>query len=112
MFVCCDVFLYLLLEIVLSFFFLMIRRPPRSTLFPYTTLFRSRACARYFASSDASYRSSIAPARDRKSTRLNSSHGYSSYAVFCLKKKKKEGLKSILHISKSNSQTASWPADT
>src|SRR6266542_4197122 len=71
------------------FFFLMIRRPPRSTLFPYTTLFRSRGGA------DATRTPSLrrygvrcAP-RDRKSTRLNSSHGSSSYAVFCLKKKKK-----------------------
>src|SRR6266850_4283951 len=66
------------------FFFLMIRRPPRSTLFPYTTLFRSRpgtACPGW------------PPRRargwpDRKSTRLNSSHLVISYAVFCLKKKK------------------------
>src|SRR2546422_5258173 len=93
----------------MCFFFSMIRRPPRSTLFPYTTLFRSlaregvevsragvpgetgptgerlaggahrgvhvgRACLRH-------------PRQDRKSTRLNSSHGYISYAVFCLKKK-------------------------
>src|SRR5215510_13752849 len=71
-----------------SFFFLMIRRPPRSTLFPYTTLFRSGR---------ASSRRSWAPRRrsgcdgsrpDRKSTRLNSSHVAISYAVFCLKKKK------------------------
>src|SRR5258708_39270304 len=73
------------------FFFLMIRRPPRSTLFPYTTLFRSRL-----------FRKSSVPQRlchptapfarfgvvpDRKSTRLNSSHQIISYAVFCLKKK-------------------------
>src|SRR6266571_484485 len=70
------------------FFFLMIRRPPRSTLFPYTTLFRSPGwppCARgRFA------RHNAAPSvpRDRKSTRLNSSHMSISYAVFCLKKKK------------------------
>src|SRR6266498_4363543 len=71
----------------LFFFFLMIRRPPRSTLFPYTTLFRSpptrhgsgpRAGARWWSSTD------------RKSTRLNSSHVRISYAVFCLKKKKKQ----------------------
>src|SRR5205809_3458545 len=76
----------------------MIRRPPRSTLFPYTTLFRSfsgiddTACT-------AMVRVSCAGAlefgarlirTDRKSTRLNSSHGYISYAVFCLKKKKKK----------------------
>src|SRR6267378_7529883 len=68
------------------FFFLMIRRPPRSTLFPYTTLFRSRRrlrsdrpCARRFPRGGNP--------RDRKSTRLNSSHVEISYAVFCLKKK-------------------------
>src|SRR6266513_5422373 len=67
------------------FFFLMIRRPPRSTLFPYTTLFRSAA---------GDHRSHARPRRrghagpaDRKSTRLNSSHVSISYAVFCLKKK-------------------------
>src|SRR3989449_5003985 len=73
------------------FFFLMIRRPPRSTLFPYTTLFRSRARAgrrggpRRPRPGDGRARRL---AQDRKSTRLNSSHGYISYAVFCLKKKK------------------------
>src|SRR2546427_3344309 len=84
--------------LVLFFFFLMIRRPPRSTLFPYTTLFRSsRHCPysepRKSAQAD---RGSCQgePARpgcpaDRKSTRLNSSHSQISYAVFCLKKKKK-----------------------
>src|SRR3712207_9149599 len=85
------------------FFFLMIRRPPRSTLFPYTTLFRSPlsgagslpsvtparwaavaalAFALYFAIQGGEY-------GDRKSTRLNSSHANISYAVFCLKKKTK-----------------------
>src|SRR3970282_2623993 len=69
------------------FFFLMIRRPPRSTLFPYTTLFRSLRCALPIRPSRVSHRSW--PARlDRKSTRLNSSHITISYAVFCLKKKK------------------------
>src|SRR2546422_8517563 len=80
------------------FFFLMIRRPPRSTLFPYTTLFRSQAvpCPRR----DGGDRVHVDQAAggvdqgpvsaDRKSTRLNSSHGYISYAVFCLKKKKKK----------------------
>src|SRR5471030_3422240 len=70
------------------FFFLMIRRPPRSTLFPYTTLFRSRprrpVRPRRRARLESSRRN-----RDRKSTRLNSSHLGISYAVFCLKKKKK-----------------------
>src|SRR2546429_1734801 len=72
----------------------MIRRPPRSTLFPYTTLFRSR---NFTSKSCPQTTSQRAPGRwphrlspDRKSTRLNSSHGYISYAVFCLKKKKNE----------------------
>src|SRR5687768_17920478 len=88
----------------------MIRRPPRSTLFPYTTLFRSRGAAlgsafggggEFYSSRRGAqkklYYATIALASlfiilgilDRKSTRLNSSHGYISYAVFCLKKKKK-----------------------
>src|SRR5260221_3723609 len=85
---------------VLPFFFLMIRRPPRSTLFPYTTLFRSllgaaRWPARYLQqhpgvidelANDAMLGERFSP--DRKSTRLNSSHTVISYAVFCLKKKK------------------------
>src|SRR2546422_5587541 len=86
----------------------MIRRPPRSTLFPYTTLFRSRpdvllrAVAQIvpdhvailrFGVNDGPIRGILpgiesVTARDRKSTRLNSSHGYISYAVFCLKKKR------------------------
>src|SRR3712207_7878429 len=93
---------------VCSFFFLMIRRPPRSTLFPYTTLFRSLVLAvaiimfiaviawlhgdgyrdlegRGLSLLDAVYYATV---RDRKSTRLNSSHANISYAVFCLKKKK------------------------
>src|SRR2546422_3025075 len=92
--------------IALLFFFLMIRRPPRSTLFPYTTLFRSlfencqqaeltydrervakKLSAAGFDDSDISEALHWL-AGDRKSTRLNSSHGYISYAVFCLKKKK------------------------
>src|SRR6266542_3457235 len=68
------------------FFFLMIRRPPRSTLFPYTTLFRSGAVA---DPGRPPAPPSRCPPLDRKSTRLNSSHGSISYAVFCLKKKKK-----------------------
>src|SRR5687768_18542712 len=80
-------------------FFLMIRLPPRSTLFPYTTLFRSThavifalvdstqtRCAREALLSSGPL--CAGPDIDRKSTRLNSSHGYISYAVFCLKKKK------------------------
>src|SRR2546430_11057369 len=80
----------------------MIRRPPRSTLFPYTTLFRSLAHGAQVVGE--THQSGSAPAardqvevlrdlvraRDRKSTRLNSSHSQISYAVFCLKKKKKE----------------------
>src|SRR5262245_63446719 len=70
----------------------MIRRPPRSTLFPYTTLFRSEG-ARAFTpviTCSSSKTPSVGSARDRKSTRLNSSHLGISYAVFCLKKKKQE----------------------
>src|SRR5258708_40369187 len=72
----------------LFFFFLMIRRPPRSTLFPYTTLFRSlcqTACP-WFGWVGAEGTICL---EDRKSTRLNSSHQIISYAVFCLKKKKR-----------------------
>src|SRR2546422_6026160 len=86
-----------IVPLFLVFFFLMIRRPPRSTLFPYTTLFRSSGL--FFAFRDGpsgGRRQAVRLARgggcgreDRKSTRLNSSHGYISYAVFCLKKKKK-----------------------
>src|SRR2546427_6820216 len=80
------------------FFFLMIRRPPRSTLFPYTTLFRSarerlddtsfRAAMRQALDEFAGDGGKPEVAQDRKSTRLNSSHSQISYAVFCLKKKK------------------------
>src|SRR2546422_3318138 len=82
----------------------MIRRPPRSTLFPYTTLFRSFSPPSTFTRASKSgsridrrtsvcaaawnTTSGLKPPTDRKSTRLNSSHGYISYAVFCLKKKK------------------------
>src|SRR5207245_11737806 len=86
------------------FFFLILRPPPRSTLFPYTTLFRSRSplqggpggigCPNFASWSPTSrmcHACRATPAwRDRKSTRLNSSHGSISYAVFCLKKKKKK----------------------
>src|SRR5215813_14971633 len=71
------------------FFFLMIRRPPRSTLFPYTTLFRSCAATCAAAASGPSLPRVERTARDRKSTRLNSSHVRISYAVVCLKKKNK-----------------------
>src|SRR3712207_9089943 len=88
----------------LFFFFLMIRRPPRSTLFPYTTLFRSwstwsgqgvdregPAWREIRLRPPRVYRSGevLKQGLDRKSTRLNSSHANISYAVFCLKKKKK-----------------------
>src|SRR2546422_5586543 len=83
----------------------MIRRPPRSTLFPYTTLFRSKRQTLLFSATMSPSIEQLArstmkepklievnqrgqAATDRKSTRLNSSHGYISYAVFCLKKKK------------------------
>src|SRR5437762_9039412 len=77
----------------LQFFFLVIRPPPRSTLFPYTTLFRSHRPdgASYRADRTESGHGSparLSPRSDRKSTRLNSSHRCISYAVFCLKKKK------------------------
>src|SRR5438309_8610023 len=73
------------------FFFLMIRRPPRSTLFPYTTLFRSGTKFFLLRNVVANYPfERPRPVLDRKSTRLNSSHSSISYAVFCLKKKKKK----------------------
>src|SRR5260221_6717987 len=88
---------------VCTFFFLMIRRPPRSTLFPYTTLFRSQGkfrvavevqaylhAVRMKTSGPVQRRGDMPEPRDRKSTRLNSSHTVISYAVFCLKKKKNE----------------------
>src|SRR5207245_8073104 len=75
----------------------MIPRPPRSTLFPYTTLFRSLKVIQTLSRHDwGGYLCNITPdvwmgwKEDRKSTRLNSSHGSISYAVFCLKKKKKK----------------------
>src|SRR2546429_7054461 len=102
----------------------MIRRPPRSTLFPYTTLFRSPRLDVHFSLGvsdvrqdslgaggiwipfnkllrNASQNSTVIT--DRKSTRLNSSHGYISYAVFCLKKKKK--LKTNIHASAAQRYT-------
>src|SRR5690348_18340302 len=82
-----------LLALVFLIFFLMIRRPPRSTLFPYTTLFRSIAEYFIFDRSRLRLHGHRLPAKgrsyqDRKSTRLNFSHPSISYAVFCLKKKK------------------------
>src|SRR3712207_8340011 len=100
--------MYLSLPLISIFFFLMIRRPPRSTLFPYTTLFRSlkedrtdlepmryEAVTRFAREAGVALekarmlaRQEATAAQDRKSTRLNSSHANISYAVFCLKKKK------------------------
>src|SRR2546430_8868183 len=88
------------------FFFLMIRRPPRSTLFPYTTLFRSAGAKRLveFAGILPCARELLHPARaDRKSTRLNSSHSQISYAVFCLKKKKKQSAQYSSPLTDGNS---------
>src|SRR5437899_7748746 len=80
----------------------MIRRPPRSTLFPYTTLFRSSSGYQAFLNEAlvdvrASKIASDKPVEDRKSTRLNSSHLGISYAVFCLKKKKEQTHNDIEH---------------
>src|SRR5262245_64227336 len=97
------------------FFFLMIRRPPRSTLFPYTTLFRSlpppraRSEGRHGALAggpEVRARSRHRPRLDRKSTRLNSSHLGISYAVFCLKKKKnkKHNQRSKMSIKKPSTE--------
>src|SRR2546426_2670117 len=96
------------LTLMMPFFFLMIRRPPRSTLFPYTTLFRSLSSCepprrRWPTDPPLACQTSALPPTlhshlgflaqsDRKSTRLNSSHLVISYAVFCLKKKKKTSL--------------------
>src|SRR2546430_7461109 len=79
-------------QVIEVFFFLMIRRPPRSTLFPYTTLFRSATASVTPSTSNSTLAGRITATHDstpdRKSTRLNSSHSQISYAVFCLKKKK------------------------
>src|SRR5689334_24046585 len=93
----------------------MIRRPPRSTLFPYTTLFRSfhkiqvglfdglgeiyRSRLKHYQSATGAFE--VAQRLDRKSTRLNSSHSSISYAVFCLKKKKKKKKKKNINIKKA-----------
>src|SRR5690606_41213570 len=94
-----------------GFFFLMIRRPPRSTLFPYTTLFRSPDNSvdiggSYETENTVTHtyeEDGIALVKDRKSTRLNSSHVKISYAVFCLKKKKPSWLLSGKNRKKSKS---------
>src|SRR2546428_8382568 len=94
----------------------MIRRPPRSTLFPYTTLFRSSMIfQRSLPASKATTVGTAPPRamsrnmRDRKSTRLNSSHDQISYAVFCLKKKKQELARMSPPMRESGEQT---PCDT
>src|SRR5947209_11625455 len=84
-----------------SLLFLMSPRPPRSTLFPYTTLFRSPSVARKLVGLQPRHIEvlQLAPVGDRKSTRLNSSHANISYAVFCLKKKEVGGLdRSIIKV--------------
>src|SRR5947209_11306006 len=104
---------------LILFFFLMIRRPPRSTLFPYTTLFRSRklkyatvhkerengrvvkVTTRVVFGTLLAVLAALALSLDRKSTRLNSSHANISYAVFCLKKKKD-------YASVLSQDTGSW----
>src|SRR5438034_11555010 len=100
----CSYSISVVFSVLLLFSFLMIRRPPRSTLFPYTTLFRSLAPGldarlrpphrRLDEGRRSQYRGrrhgGAAAVPDRKSTRLNSSHTVISYAVFCLKKKKKK----------------------
>src|SRR2546429_8897165 len=87
----CEYHILFICILSLFFFFLMIRRPPRSTLFPYTTLFRSPCNdAAPEGTPTMHVQQFVRGKGDRKSTRLNSSHGYISYAVFCLKKKKKE----------------------
>src|SRR5947208_8662126 len=91
------------------FFFLILRRPPRSTLFPYTTLFRSPYDGTPLAAvfqgtaehAERAIESAVRAFGDRKSTRLNSSHQIISYAVFCLKKKKRK----ITNRSISNMMT-------
>src|SRR5258708_30314097 len=91
----------------------MIRRPPRSTLFPYTTLFRSNATGAgdvtyYWVRSDrATTPQQMLHFSDRKSTRLNSSHQIISYAVFCLKKKKNLIMKLITNAKRDNIITPS-----
>src|SRR5436190_18330842 len=108
--------------IFMFFFYLMIRQPPRSTLFPYTTLFRSRRENPHLArqprgrakAGDGAVRrpeglDGVAR-RDRKSTRLNSSHTVISYAVFCLKKKKNHKLDGTRSSGKCDNATSAFRA--
>src|SRR2546422_2496225 len=96
----------------------MIRRPPRSTLFPYTTLFRSDRDDRERDGEVGEpahlAKELLGVSLDRKSTRLNSSHGYISYAVFCLKKKKKKtnNTRTEKHMNQSKYDHRSRPTDT
>src|SRR5690349_22508145 len=105
---------------IFFFFFLMIRRPPRSTLFPYTTLFRSDQVVghrqRRIGNASVGHHARVLNQRfdpaqalskckqDRKSTRLNSSHVEISYAVFCLKKKKKKKKKQKTILNKKTNK--------
>src|SRR6266478_6173910 len=95
----------------------MIRRPPRSTLFPYTTLFRSRSLACFRLAAGARRRrhggverraGGLAGDGDRKSTRLNSSHSQISYAVFCLKKKNTPRRRKNLLKKRCNAKSAEF----
>src|SRR5437879_13759728 len=99
MFDACYSLTLIVFSFLCFFFFLMIRRPPRSTLFPYTTLFRSMVIGDILISLEGKPITQLENVQshlsgedigDRKSTRLNSSHRCISYAVFCLKKKKKK----------------------
>src|SRR5256885_3603085 len=99
----------------------MIRRPPRSTLFPYTTLFRSHTGSAgtslkvlvRTASAPETLEQTLRRKVDRKSTRLNSSHLVISYAVFCLKKKKKTGyFLSSFNTLNASEHLITWPTNT
>src|SRR2546430_9808785 len=102
----------------------MIRRPPRSTLFPYTTLFRSPRSFLKQANDgrenpNALFRRAVKIVKDRKSTRLNSSHSQISYAVFCLKKKKSKRSKNSpnqhrlhVHLKKTANRSSHTHAAT
>src|SRR5438132_3008784 len=109
----------LLTSLYLFFFFLMIRRPPRSTLFPYTTLFRSLALGYRARCRRQSLRRELVVQQwqhqhhglrggDRKSTRLNSSHTVISYAVFCLKKKNTDGQHWFLTMMKDTQRLTAY----
>src|SRR5438045_7889260 len=86
----------------------MIPRPPRSTLFPYTTLFRSDIGEPGLNTRSMWWKRGRSPRSDRKSTRLNSSHLGISYAVFCLKKKKKKKDRSYIKLHRESKQEQRW----